>query len=125
MFCDWRHDAVRRDKARANLLRISELGLVQMTRKRTRESVEQLLLSPCPHCGGGGRVRSLETLAYDALRRVQREAGGARDSTRVALRVHRGVAAFLTEQERGGREALERLVGRAVAVEAAPELGRR
>jgi len=117
-------DAVRRDKARANVLRISELGLVQMTRKRTRESLEQLLLSPCPHCGGGGRVRSLETLAYDALRRVQREAAGARDSTRIALRVHPEVAAFLTEQERRSLEALERLVGRTVAVEAAPELDR-
>src|SRR5204863_410675 len=114
----------RKDKARANVLRISELGLVQMTRKRTRESLEQLVLAPCPHCGGAGRVRSLETLAYDALRRVQREAAGAKNSTRIALRVHPEVAAFLTEQERRSVEALERLVGRAVAVEAAPELKR-
>jgi len=117
-------EAVRKDKARANVLRISELGLVQMTRKRTRESLEQLVLAPCPHCGGAGRVRSLETLAYDALRRVQREAAGAKNSTRIALRVHPEVAAFLTEQERRSVEALERLVGRAVAVEAAPELKR-
>src|SRR2546428_12429367 len=53
-------EAVRKDKARANVLRISELGLVQMTRKRTRESLEQLLLAPCPHCSGAGRVRSFE-----------------------------------------------------------------
>src|SRR5205814_2156013 len=108
-------EAVRKDKARANVLRISELGLVQMTRKRTRESLEQLLLAPCPHCGGAGRVRSLETLAYDALRRVQREAAGAKNSPRIALRVHPEVAAFLTEQQRRSVEALERLVGRAVA----------
>src|SRR5437870_2215765 len=112
------------DKARANVLRISELGLVQMTRKRTRESLEQLLLAPCPHCSGAGRVRSLETLAYDALRRVQREAAGVSNSTRIALRVHPEVAAFLTDPQRRSVEALERLVGRTVAVEAAPELQR-
>jgi ribonuclease G len=117
-------ETVRRDKARTNVLRISELGLVQMTRKRTRESLEQLLTSPCPHCAGAGRVRSVETLAFDALRRVQREVAGATNSTRVALRVHPEVAAFLTEQERRSVEALERLVGRTVAVEAVPELAR-
>jgi ribonuclease G len=112
-------EAVRRDKARANVLRISELGLVQMTRKRTRESLEQRLTSPCPHCGGAGRVRSIETLAYEALRRVQRAVAGATNSTRVALRVHPEVASFLTAQERRSVEALERLVGRTVAIEPA------
>jgi ribonuclease G len=117
-------EAVRKDKARSNVLRISELGLVQMTRKRTRESLEQLLTSPCPHCNGSGRVRSVETLAYDALRKVQREVVGSVNSTRIALRVPPEVATFLTEQERRRVAALERLVGRTVVVEAAPELGR-
>src|SRR5204863_10083299 len=117
-------ETVRRDKARTNVLRISELGLVQMARKRTRESLEQLLTSPCPHCTGAGRVRSVETLAFDALRRVQREVAGATNSTRVALRVHPEVATFLTAQERRSVEALERLVGRTVGGEAVPELTR-
>ena len=117
-------EALKKDKARANVLQISELGLVQMTRKRTRESLEQLLTGPCPHCGGGGRVRSVETLAYDALRRVQREAASATDSTRIRLRVHPEVAAFLSEQQQRSLEALEQLVGRPVAVEAAAELRR-
>src|SRR5262249_31195607 len=117
-------EAVRKDKARTKVLRISELGLVQMARKRTRESLEQLLTSPCPHCGGRGRIRSIATLAYDALRRVQREVASASNSTRVALRVHPEVAAFLTEQERRSLEALEQLVGRTVAVEGVPELER-
>jgi ribonuclease G len=117
-------EAVRKDKARSNVLRISELGLVQMTRKRTRESLEQLLTSPCPHCHGGGRIRSVETLAYEALRRVQREVAGATNSTRVALRVHPEVASFLAEHERQSLAALEQLVGRTVSVEAAPQLGR-
>src|SRR4029077_12346704 len=61
-------EAVRADKARSTILQISELGLVQMTRKRTRESLGQLLTSPCAQCDGRGRVRSVETLAFDALR---------------------------------------------------------
>jgi len=117
-------EALRKDKARSNVLRISELGLVQMTRKRTRESLEQLLTSPCPHCGGTGRMRSLETLAYDALRRALREAVVHANSARMALRVHPEVAAFLTERAPQSIEALERQAGRTVAVEPVPELGR-
>jgi ribonuclease G len=117
-------DAVKKDKARANVLRISELGLVQMTRKRTRESLEQLLLAPCVHCAGVGRVRSIETLAYDALRAVQREAGAASTAARIGLRVHPEVAAFLIDPERRTIESLERLVGRPIEVVAAPDLGR-
>jgi ribonuclease G len=121
---DTLQEAVRKDKARSNVLRISELGLVQMTRKRTRESLEQVLTSPCPHCHGTGRVRSLETLAYDALRRVQREVAGSSERTPVTLRVPAEVAEFLGAQERRSVEALERLIGRPVAVEAVPSLAR-
>ena len=117
-------EALRKDKARSNVLRISELGLVQMTRKRTRESLEQLLTSPCAHCGGTGRVRSVETIAYDALRRAFRESAAHANSARIALRVHPDVAVFLTERERQSLEALERQSGRTVAVEPVPELGR-
>jgi ribonuclease G len=117
-------EALKKDKARSHVVRISELGLVQMTRKRTRESLEQLLTSACPTCGGTGRERSVETLAYEALRRVQREVVGAANSTRVALRVHPEVATFLTEREPRSLDALERMVGRTVAVEAGPELAR-
>jgi ribonuclease G len=117
-------DTVRGDRARTNVLRISELGLVQMTRKRTRESLLQLLTSACPHCGGSGRLRSIETVAYDALRSVQREAAPAAGVVRVTLRVHPEVAAFLREHESRSLEALERQLGLVVALEPVAELGR-
>jgi len=117
-------EAVRKDKARSNVLRISELGLVQMTRKRTRESLEQLLTSPCPHCSGSGRIRSVETLAYEALRRARKEATLHANSTRLALRVHPDVAAYLTEHQPATLDALAQQVGRSVAVEAVPGLAR-
>jgi ribonuclease G len=110
-------EAVRKDKARSNVLRISELGLVQMTRKRTRESLEQILTSPCAHCKGAGRVRSVETLAYDALRRVQREATGAAPGGRITLRVPPEVAAFLGEQAAAHVDAVAQNLGRPVTVE--------
>lgn len=117
-------EAVRKDKARSNVLRISELGLVQMTRKRTRESLGQMLNSPCPHCDGFGRIRSAETLAYDALRRVQREAVTREDGTPLVLRIHPEVADFLAHDRPRGLDAVEAAIGRAVIVEPDPDLER-
>jgi ribonuclease G len=116
-------EVVRKDKARSNVLRISELGLVQMTRKRTRESLEQLLTSPCPHCNGAGRQRSVETLAYDALRCVQREVVGT-TGTQVALRIHPEVASFLAGDGSRHVEALGQLAERTVTLEPVPEFTR-
>ena len=62
------------DKARTNILRISELGLVEMTRKRTRESLAQRLCEPCPTCNQRGLVKAVATTAYEVLRRIRREA---------------------------------------------------
>src|SRR5205085_10077609 len=67
-------EELKSDKARTNVLRISELGLVQMTRKRTSESLERQLMEPCPYCDGRGRVRSTLTLAHDLLREIRRHA---------------------------------------------------
>jgi ribonuclease G len=115
-------DAMREDKARTNILRISELGLVEMTRKRTRESLGQLLTSPCPHCQGAGRVRSVETLAHDALRRVQHEATLRPGGDALVLRVPPDVADFLGAGGARSLLALETLIGRPVTVEALAEL---
>jgi ribonuclease G len=117
-------DAVRKDKARSNVLRISELGLVQMTRKRTRESLEQLFTSPCPHCTGAGRIRSVETLAFDALRRVQRETVGSTGDTPITLRVSPEVAAYLIAPGARHVEALSQRLARPVEVQSASDLPR-
>ncbi len=117
-------EAARKDKARSNMTRISELGLVQMTRKRTRESLEQLLTTPCAHCRGTGRVKAVETLAYDALRHVVREAAGAEHRTAVTLRVSAEVAAFLLANERRSLDALAQRFGTPIEVVAAPNFAR-
>ena len=121
---DLLQDLVRTDKARTNILRISELGLVQMTRKRTRESLGQLLSSPCPHCQGSGRVRSVESIASEALRRAQHEAALHPTASSIVLRVHPDVAAFLNGHRVQTVGALEALIDRPITVEGLPDLGR-
>ena len=108
-------EAVRRDKARSNVLRISEMGLVQMTRKRTRASLEKLLTSPCTDCHGTGRIRGVETIAFDALRAVL-TAARRKDADTLSLRVHPEVAAFLRDQAARHVEEAERLIGRPLAI---------
>jgi ribonuclease G len=65
-------EALKADKSRTNVLAINELGLVQMTRKRTRESLERVLTVDCAHCDGWGRTQSRESLVYEMVRDVER-----------------------------------------------------
>ena len=63
-----------RDKARTQVHPFSPLGLVQMTRKRTRESLGHILTEACPTCGGRGHIKTIETVCHDIAREVQRAA---------------------------------------------------
>ncbi|MBQ47121.1 MAG: Rne/Rng family ribonuclease [Zetaproteobacteria bacterium] len=65
-------EALRYDKARTNILGVNELGLVQMTRKRTSDSLERVLTDPCPHCEGSGRISTVETEANNLVRDIIR-----------------------------------------------------
>ena len=97
--------ALAEDKARTNVLPISELGVVEMTRKRVRQDLLSLLTEKCPVCKGTGGVRSLATIAADLLRKVQARAVDS-GSHELIVRLHQEVAAYLQTQE---RDALERL----------------
>ena len=63
-----------RDRTRVTLNGFTALGLVEMTRKRTRESLAHVLCEPCPTCAGRGEVRTAHTVCYDILREILREA---------------------------------------------------
>jgi ribonuclease G len=104
-------EAQRRDKARTSALKISELGLVQMTRKRTRESLEELLTDPCPHCEGRRVMKSVPTLAAEVLRGVHREARRRSGDDMLLVKVHPGVARYLYDHGARDLEALELRVG--------------
>jgi ribonuclease G len=63
-------EALREDRARTNILKISELGIVEMTRKRVRESITQSLCEPCPYCAGNGIVKSKDTVVMEIYREL-------------------------------------------------------
>ncbi len=68
------HKALSRDRTKVTVSDFSALGLVEMTRKRTRESLAHLLCEPCPACQGKGQVKTPRTIAYEILRELLREA---------------------------------------------------
>jgi ribonuclease G len=108
------------DKARTNVLEISELGLVEMTRKRVRQSLQSLFCAPCPTCKGSGVVRSDATLAAEIFRRIQAQEG----SGDVVVRVHPEMAHHLESGQREGLEKLQALVGRSIVIQAVPSYHR-
>ena len=67
-------DVLRKDRAKAHITKISEMGLVEMSRKRTRESLGRLLTAPCESCNGKGYTKSASTVCYEILREIRREA---------------------------------------------------
>ena len=65
-------EELRKDRSRTNILKISELGLVEMTRKRVRDSIQRTLCTACPYCEGRGQVKSAISVSYEAMREVRR-----------------------------------------------------
>src|SRR5690625_7527695 len=66
--------ALEKDHAKTSITGVSELGLVEMTRKRTRESLGQMLCEPCSLCQGRGQLKSAQTVCYEIFREILREA---------------------------------------------------
>ncbi|HSM12876.1 MAG TPA: Rne/Rng family ribonuclease [Thermoanaerobaculia bacterium] len=101
---------LERDRAKSKVLSISEFGLVEITRERTRANLERQLTSPCPACEGSGRIPSVVTTCLKLRRELLRfaEAGGDRE---FAVRVHPEVARALRDEEHPILEELERALG--------------
>lgn len=112
-------EALREQRSRADVYGFSELGLVEMTRHRSRESLTQRLCEPCPQCAGRGHVPSVANAAYDALRTLRRAARAAGAGQRVAAPLSAPVAAFLAQFEAGAIADLEREFGVHVDLEPA------
>ncbi len=99
--------ALRKDKTRSNMRKISELGLVQMTRKRTRESLQQQLCAPCAACDGRGHRRSVPTITYNLIRQLHKEVALQPHAQAATVYAHPDVLAFLYEEEEEWLDALE------------------
>jgi ribonuclease G len=98
-------EAMKKDKAKNTISHISELGLIQMTRKRVRESLGRTLCESCPYCEGKAFVKSPRTLCYEIFRKVLRLAKHGSD--RIIVTTHPSVAELLTDEERAGVEDIE------------------
>jgi ribonuclease G len=116
-------EALRQDKARTNILKISELGLVEMTRKRTRENLVQTLCESCSYCEGRGYVLSRESVAFKVLREIRKDLPRF-CGRQIAISVSPQVAEELLGTSREVLEELGRDLGREIEVRARPGLHR-
>jgi ribonuclease G len=108
-------EALKADRAKTNILKISELGLVEMTRKRVRESLVQVLTEPCPLCEGAGVIKSTTTLAYEILREVRRS-GGMAEGEQIELECAPRVADLINRSERDYLDNLEKRFHKPIVV---------
>jgi ribonuclease G len=100
-------EAVKKDKSRANILKVSEFGLVQMTRKRDRENLSQMMCEPCMYCGGDGLLKSRRSVCYEIFRKLSHEGPKMTGST-VTIKVHPSVADLMLKDETLNTENLEK-----------------
>jgi ribonuclease G len=108
---------VARDSARTRIYPFTELGLVQMTRKRTRESLGHILCETCPACGGKGCVKTVETVCHEIAREVQR-AARLYDSRSFLVLASADVVTRLQEEQSGGLAELEASLKRPIKLQA-------
>ena len=97
---------MKKDRSKNRMLPVSEFGLVEITRKRQRQSLERALTMPCPYCAGSGRTKSVSTIVLEIRREVLKrvEAGEAHS---LVLRVHPEIYRALVGEERRLVEELE------------------
>jgi ribonuclease G len=114
-------DATYKDKSKSNILHMSELGLIEMTRKRTKESIGQVLCEPCFYCDGEGYLKSKQTVCYEILRDLERQSEDfyGRD---LLVMAHTEVVARFCDEDRAPLERVEERMHARIEVKADPNL---
>src|SRR5215471_17607406 len=111
------NEHLRKDRSKAAVTRISELGLIEMTRKRTRESLLHTLTEPCTACEGKGYTKSRRTVCYELFRELRRQ-GDLVEGDTVLVEVHPDVAQVLSTTDRPFLEELEKRLQKRIVVKA-------
>ncbi len=106
-----------RDHAKTHITEVSSLGLVEMTRKRTRESLEHVLCEPCPCCGGRGSLKTAETTCYEIFREILREARQF-DVESLLVLASQEVIDRLLDEESSSLAELEAFIGKSIRLQA-------
>ena len=109
--------ALARDYARTTVYDFSPLGLVEMTRKRTTESLERLLCEPCPTCSGRGSIKTRETVTYEIFREITR-AVRQFDAARLLVLAAPSVVVRITDEESASVAELEEFLGKSIRFQA-------
>lgn len=108
--------SLSQDHARYKIMPVSELGLVEMTRKRTRESLEHVLCEACPNCKGSGYVRTAETVCYEIHREVLRQHRQFNFDELMVL-AHQDVVELFLDEESAGLAELEVITGKPIRLQ--------
>ena len=108
--------ALARDHTRTHISTVSQLGLVEMTRKRTRESLEHVLCDPCPTCNARGSIKSADTVCYEIFREIMREARQF-DTERLLVIASPEVTDQLVDEESSTFAELEAFIGKPITLQ--------
>ena len=104
-------ECLSKDKSPTKVLSFNDFGLIVMTRKRVKQSLERTLCSPCTYCEGAGWVKSAQTVCYEILDESRRLSKGLNDVRQTTLRVHPDVARVLREREKEVFDEIEDYLG--------------
>jgi ribonuclease G len=106
---------LRKDRSPSKALQVSDFGLVIVTRKRVKQSLERQLTEPCPYCSGSGSIKSSATICFEILTELKR-IGMDLDGQGVLLRVNPDIARALKEEESAVLRELQQVLGRPVTI---------
>ena len=116
-------EAMRADRAPNKILQFNDFGLVAITRKRVKQSLERTLCTPCPYCEGAGHVKAVQTVVGEILTEAQRMQKALADANNnVVLRVNPEVAKVLKSNRNTFLQEIEEIVGKSVMVKSDPLL---
>jgi ribonuclease G len=109
-------EALSKDKAKANILPMSDLGLIEMTRKRTRASLSELLSEPCYYCEGRGTLKSKRAICYEIFRDLERESIAGEEGGHAYVMVNPEIDNVLREEEQESVIDLEKRLGKRITI---------
>jgi Rne/Rng family ribonuclease len=115
-------EEIARDKAPNKILEFNEFGLVAITRKRVKQSLERTLCQPCPYCSGSGMVKSISTTCYSIYHEIEKMRSYVDERTELMVRVHPDVARALRESESNVIEEIRHVLKRDVIIKSDPTL---
>jgi ribonuclease G len=113
-------EAVRRDRSKTHILPMSDMGLIQMTRKRVRKPLKRMMCEPCFYCEGEGYLMSGRSICYSIYREVLRDTQEV-PGRKVTIRVNPDIAELLHGEENGLILSLERITGKQIVVYPNPD----